>query len=1424
MQIRAQLASLWLVHCLLAWHLGSAAAQQQTNLDIPLWNEQQIMAEYLDGDAVYKTAKFGAVVSMAADGSLYLAGSPGTCSVFVYTTTTYGVLDVAGVEGDLTVRETLNSPAGSNANMYNHTAAAVAALHSGLLVGPKAVPAYAYPPFYQPNPDPQMDDGRNAANPNVRNNPANNGIRADIVNPALYRRQAVLFPPNFNASKPGSLSACVASSYGKALSVLPYRGHVTTDAGAAVEVTALAAVGAFYDRTGEGRVFVFAKAAAAAAAGVGAGNEAQDLGEGWFYMQQLVHNTSLPSNIKAFFGTSVGLAFTDGDGGGGGGDPAGLGGGTAGATLLVGGTGLNRVISFFLPRNGTAAEDPASGASRVYRWGRDAPIERQRRDVTEGAADRFGEVLQLSALPADNGQMAVIGASSYAGGVGRAYVYRLQLTPTRLWQLLSVLKPIDPRPGHLFGSAVSLSGSHVAVGMCAGTGTRQSAGSVHVYKTRSTGSAADYSLQVRLKPRISAQGDDFGCSVAIVRTEVPIPQAVSIAQEQHNEDYYKTVLFVGAWNSHASTAVTGGGPGDHKGAVHTFVTANSDLQAEDGYVWEEGALLSMYERVGMVPEWSPDPDSDNPIASRFGRTIAVSMDSKNIVVGHDYLEWQNDNLNPGMVVYFHDSMIEAYYMPHLLVACNSFLMLLGLLSVAFCGSLCVGTCLKRGRSKRIQFNTLDMSSEKHVLYSVGDGGGGGLDHSDHKSLLHHEGGGGGGEGEDSDSGGDADVEAGTRGEGGGIKIRKPLRKARFPGSLEMVGLGAGAGAGKPDAGASLAIDLGDMEGGAGSGYAEEISGAETATATSALTLTHSSASESSSVARARVVPSASNSTRAKDYGRTPQRGTILPLRARDMVFDLLLSLSTSVCAYCFFYLLDLRNCTAAFYGLLMLHVVLGVMPAVLILSDAFFPLLVRRTCVVSCLWTGLEPYHLILRNLQNYRHAFVQQQQQHHRDRGSAIGAIELSGSSSNDTRDLVQVPQRSRYASFVWSALNRSEKLIVVGTLLGGGGAMTSMLRFLPWRQTVFCVHSGGYPTYSVLKFAEYPANLLHVIYAIVLATALWGDRAAVTDPTLAYSVAGAGDTAGVSGASGSDGAATAEPLSALALSLDAADTTDWARQRAGYMPLHLDIITSGGWLAVLFLALCCVTVSRSLWRFCVPVWLQGKGKTQVMYECLGACYAAMCTCCGLLQCVRHAVFGWKDELSRTSPLPPAGAGTGAANTGSSDILTGTTHASSSSASSAIAGHGMRMQDLGSGRVWLEEGVDDDDYVDNVLEGSHGANPSHWLEDGEDYEEGEEEEEDHAGSRGWWDGPESESFSKLPQPQQQPQQQQRQHRHHQSQRQQSVGRTEHSDAPAAVKAASAVVAVSPANPTPQEREKQELMQQARASQRKLLRPPTRSL
>lgn len=140
-----------------------------------------------------------------------------------------------------------------------------------------------------------------------------------------------------------------------------------------------------------------------------------------------------------------------------------------------------------------------------------------------------------------------------------------------------------------------------------------------------------------------------------------------------------------------------------------------------------------------------------------------------------------------------------------------------------------------------------------------------------------------------------------------------------------------------------------------------------------------------------------------------------------------------------------------------------------------------------------------------------------------------------------------------------------------------------------------------------------------------------------------------------------------------------------------------------------------------------------------------------------------------------------------------------------------MQMQDMGSGRVWLEEGVDDDDYVDDTL--AYGENPFYDDEDGE-----EEEEEEDGG--GWWNGPPPASFSRLPRAQEEQEQEQQQ-------RQPNVRtapRVKISPVSAPMTALTARAATAATDSIPaasgKEREKQELMRQALAARSLLLRPP----
>jgi hypothetical protein len=608
-----------------------------------LWNEGQIVAEYVQTDVVSRESMYGQHVAMTNDAKKLIVSAPGSCEVFLYTPISFEA-NYQNTLG-LTIRETVNSALGSNSNLKNHTFQM--SQWNGLLLGPVNLPSYAYPPFYIKSSDAAIDDGRNAPNSNPKNTDELNRQRALEENPAMWKRSAaVLRPPT--GSPLNSLAECKAANFGgkfhgttggNPLSIINYDGLVNignnTDP---IRVTALAAVGAPDERTGDGAVYVFGQAQSTDRNKLPAG---LDIGDGWFYQSKLTNRDKLPANKRAYVGYSVAMAYT-------------AGGSNPGVTLLASGRGLNHVLSFFLSSNGTRSQINSVRGRKSFSWVADPPLTRIVEEK-QSDTDRFGDALHISELSRDDGLVAAIGAPNYVGGIGRAYVFRLELNPRRWIQQAELLPEgpnPEPRPGNLFGYSIAISGDHVAVGMCAGTDPKQSAGVVHIFKAQLE--SGNYTLQDRLTPSVRSGGDDFGCSLAMVRTNTPIANAVGVSNPRESDNIrYKTVVFVGAWNSMASSVGSGAGKA-RKGAIHTFVTRASNLKRDDGYIWKEGSLIAMFERGGDA-YWDDDQQNENNVPSHFGRSIAVSANAKDLIVGHAREDVFSSlpnvyNENPGMML------------------------------------------------------------------------------------------------------------------------------------------------------------------------------------------------------------------------------------------------------------------------------------------------------------------------------------------------------------------------------------------------------------------------------------------------------------------------------------------------------------------------------------------------------------------------------------------------------------------------------------------------------------------------------------------------------------------------------------------------------------------------------------------------------
>jgi hypothetical protein len=88
--------------------------------------------------------------------------------------------------------------------------------------------------------------------------------------------------------------------------------------------------------------------------------------------------------------------------------------------------------------------------------------------------------------------------------------------------------------------------------------------------------------------------------------------------------------------------------------------------------------------------------------------------------------------------------------------------------------------------------------------------------------------------------------------------------------------------------------------------------------------------------------------------------------------------------------------------------------------------------------------------------------------------------------------------------------------------------------------------------------------------------------------------------------------PLAALSLSLNKVDSSAWTKPMSQYKPNQQDVITSGGWIALLFLILCFIQLTRSLHRFLISFWFGHKSKWQLWNEVLHCLYRWICECNG--------------------------------------------------------------------------------------------------------------------------------------------------------------------------------------------------------------------
>ncbi len=251
--------------------------------------------------------------------------------------------------------------------------------------------------------------------------------------------------------------------------------------------------------------------------------------------------------------------------------------------------------------------------------------------------DEFGESASIS------GDIAVVGARYDDDGgdnFGSAYVFARDQGTPGAWGLVKQLQPWDGETDDRFGSAVSISGDIIAVGVPGDDENGYGSGSVSVFH-RDQGGVDAWGQVAEIVPLDGASGDGFGNAVSL-SSDTLIVGAVG----DDDNGYAAGAAYVfgrnqggtDAWGQVAKLTASDGAEDDRFG---TEVALCGDIVVVGAFADDDNGVTSgsayVFDRSqGGANQWGQIAKltaSDGAIGDKFGSAVSVSGDI--VVVGAD---------------------------------------------------------------------------------------------------------------------------------------------------------------------------------------------------------------------------------------------------------------------------------------------------------------------------------------------------------------------------------------------------------------------------------------------------------------------------------------------------------------------------------------------------------------------------------------------------------------------------------------------------------------------------------------------------------------------------------------------------------------------------------------------------------------------